>query len=152
MTARKLKTTLFMGLALAALASLGAQTRVATVDWRKLRELDVRSGRPSASLGALNGRPVRIAGFMVPLEDEAESVTEFLLVPYPQACIHVPAPPPNQIVHVKMQGGRRARVYWFEPVWTYGNLRIQKTNSIYAEASYLLQGVRTEMYDEPLEY
>lgn len=129
---------------------LQAQGAVATVDWRKLQELNLRTGRPSGSLGALNNKPVRIAGFMVPLEDEESQVSEFLLVPYPQACIHVPAPPPNQIVHVKMQGNRRARVYWFEPVWVYGNLKIQRTNSIYAEAAFFLQGSRTELYDEPM--
>ena len=39
---------------------------------------------------------------MVPLEDDLDVVTEFLLVPYAGACIHVPPPPPNQIVYVKM--------------------------------------------------
>ncbi|MBX7058826.1 MAG: DUF3299 domain-containing protein [Leptospirales bacterium] len=136
--------------ALPVATELAAQGAVSTVDWRKLQELNLRTGRPSSSLGALNNRPVRIAGFMVPLEDEEAQVSEFLLVPYPQACIHVPAPPSNQIVHVKMQGNRKARVYWFEPVWVYGNLKIQRTNSIYAEAAFFLAGNRTELYDEPM--
>jgi len=47
------------------------------------------------------GRLVRVPGFVVPLElnDEGE-VTEFFLVPYFGACIHMPPPPPNQIIHV----------------------------------------------------
>jgi hypothetical protein len=49
---------------------------------------------------ALNGQRVRIAGFVVPLERKGEQILEFLLVPYFGACIHVPPPPANQIIHV----------------------------------------------------
>lgn len=49
---------------------------------------------------AWDGRRIRIAGFVVPLERSQELVTEFLLVPYFGACIHVPPPPANQIIHV----------------------------------------------------
>ncbi|MCB1814569.1 MAG: DUF3299 domain-containing protein, partial [Candidatus Competibacteraceae bacterium] len=48
----------------------------------------------------LDGRDVRIPGFLLPLNYEGEKVTEFLLVPVVGACIHVPPPPPNQMVHV----------------------------------------------------
>lgn len=130
---------------------LYANADATPVDWRKLRELDYSSGKAPASLRKLNGAYVKIPGFMVPLEDEEDAVTEFLLVPYPQACIHVPAPPPNQIVHVKMRGGRKAKVYWFEPVWAYGKLNIQREKNIYAESSYVLDGNKTEIYDEPFE-
>ena len=54
---------------------------------------------------ALNGQSVSLPGFVVPLEGDSEVITEFLLVPYFGACIHVPPPPPNQIVHVTVKGG-----------------------------------------------
>ncbi len=54
---------------------------------------------------ALNGQSVSLPGFVVPLEGDSEVITEFLLVPYFGACIHVPPPPPNQIVHVTIKGG-----------------------------------------------
>jgi hypothetical protein len=47
-------------------------------------------------------------GYIVPLEDDREEVKEFLLVPSAGARIHVPPPPPNQIVHVVMAGGKKA--------------------------------------------
>lgn len=53
----------------------------------------------------LNGQSVSLPGFVVPLEGDSEMITEFLLVPYFGACIHVPPPPPNQIVHVTIKGG-----------------------------------------------
>ena len=48
----------------------------------------------------LDGKPVRIPGYLLPLEFDGDKVSEFLLVPYVGACIHTPPPPPNQIVHV----------------------------------------------------
>lgn len=49
----------------------------------------------------LNGKNVRIPGYVVPLDMELTEIREFLLVPYFGACIHVPPPPPNQIIYVK---------------------------------------------------
>ncbi|OHC44405.1 MAG: hypothetical protein A3J25_09630, partial [Pseudomonadales bacterium RIFCSPLOWO2_02_FULL_63_210] len=49
----------------------------------------------------LDGQAVKLPGYIVPLDVTDEGrVTEFLLVPYFGACIHVPPPPSNQIVHV----------------------------------------------------
>lgn len=51
----------------------------------------------------LDGKQVAITGYLLPIEfssDEGE--TDFLLVPYVGACIHVPAPPANQIVFVRL--------------------------------------------------
>ena len=51
---------------------------------------------------ALNNQNIKLAGFIVPLDFDfgAETFKDFLLVPYYGACIHVPPPPSNQIVHV----------------------------------------------------
>ena len=70
---------------------------------------------------ALNGQQVRIPGYFLPLELSDTKVTEFLLVPYIGACIHVPPPPPNQIVHVRTpqkKGYGSKNLY--EPVWVTG--------------------------------
>lgn len=129
--------------------SLEASPRdIPVLDWRNLRELNHGTGDMTPNLRRHNGQLVKIPGFMVPLEDEATVTTEFLLVPYPQACIHVPAPPPNQIVHVKMEEGKRTNVVWWEPIWAYGILNVETTTSIYAEASFTMVGQKTEMYDD----
>jgi len=69
----------------------------------------------------LNGQRIRIPGYLLPLEISGANVTEFLLVPYVGACIHVPPPPPNQIVHVKVvqKEGYTNRTL-FDPVWVTG--------------------------------
>ncbi len=48
----------------------------------------------------LQGRRVRLSGFMLPLVADTELIREFLLVPYFGACLHEPAPPANQTVRV----------------------------------------------------
>ena len=161
---RFLHKSLSAGLATAAAAMLlliaadgpgaGLEARqqgAVVVAWRKLRELNYQTGKMSADIKRLNGKLVKIPGFMVPLEDEQDAVSEFLLVPYPQACIHVPAPPPNQIVHVKTKRGKKAKVYYYEPIWSFGDLKIEKASSIYAESSYTLDGNKAEIYAEPFE-
>lgn len=113
------------------------------VDWRLLGQMDYVSGKSSSELQALNGREVKIPGFMVPLEDNQRAVTEFLLVPSPQACIHVPAPPPNQMVYVKMKKGVEVA---FGPIWVYGTLNLVTKRSIYGEASFEIIGDSVEPY------
>ncbi len=113
-----------------------------TVTWKKLRELDFNTGKMTPSLQGLNGRTVRVPGFMIPLEDGMGTTSEFLLAPFAMACIHVPAPPPNQIIHVTMKGGKKATVYWYEPVWVYGTLRVQQSETVFTPTSFTLQADR----------
>lgn len=115
------------------------------IDWRFLGEMDYITAKASSELQALNGKKVKIPGFMVPLEDNAKAVTEFLLVPSPQACIHVPPPPPNQMVYVKMDSSAKAEVP-YGPIWVYGTLNIVTQKSMYGDASFELIGDYVEPY------
>ena len=114
------------------------------VDWRLLGQMDYLAKKPTTELQALDGKQVKIPGFMVPLEDNERKVTEFLLVPSPQACIHVPPPPPNQMVYVVMKKGVEAAVG--APIWVYGNLKISTKRSKYGEVSFELSGDEIEDY------
>lgn len=58
-----------------------------------------RRERNSAVNTELDGRKVRLTGYLLPLDLSGNAVTDFLLVPFVGACIHTPPPPPNQIVH-----------------------------------------------------
>jgi hypothetical protein len=75
----------------------------------------------SSIVEELNGQRVRLPGYILPLDVSGTKITEFLLVPYVGACIHVPPPPPNQIVHVKVvqHKGYNSKGL-FEPVWVTG--------------------------------
>ena len=66
----------------------------------------------------LIGQKIRIDGFMVPLDfdyGEALTVEEFVLVPDAGMCIHVPPPPPNQMVFVKLDKAVKVR-YMYQPI------------------------------------
>ena len=77
------------------------------VSWVDLYELDPETHLPSVQLQTRLNSEVSIKGFFLPMEfDEQRRVTEFLLVPYIPSCRHVPPPPPNQIIHVKLTEGK----------------------------------------------
>ncbi|GAB4367324.1 MAG: hypothetical protein OHK0021_10690 [Bryobacter sp.] len=112
---------------------------VPSVPWKTLRMLDLASGQAAPSLKKLDGTRVRVAGYMVPLEDdEQEEAFEYLIVPIAGGCIHTPPPPPNQIVHCLMNGKKKTRVRMFDPQWFEGKLTIQRTESPYGPVSYKL--------------
>lgn len=95
----------------------------------------------------LDGRRVRLPGFVVPLEVEPEAIAEFLLVPYYGACIHVPPPPANQTVYVVTAGDRPYRGKLFDTVWVTGTLRVEQSSSELAEAGYRLEATAVEPYE-----
>ncbi|MBT1065961.1 DUF3299 domain-containing protein [Bowmanella sp. Y26] len=94
----------------------------------------------------LDGQQVRIPGFVVPLEGDDEKLTEFLLVPYFGACIHVPPPPPNQIVYVKFEKGTPVESL-YDAVWITGTLSTKGWSGDIATVGYSLQGVKVEPYE-----
>ena len=96
----------------------------------------------------LNGREVRIPGFVVPLEfNDDQFVTEFLLVPYFGACIHLPAPPPNQIVMVSSTQGMKLDDINL-PFWISGVMRTTVTENDVATSAYALEMQEFEPYEE----
>jgi hypothetical protein len=113
------------------------------LNWRQLSDMDYVNHKASDQLLKFNKTRVKIPGFMVPLEDNQNRVTEFLLVSNPQACIHVPPPPPNQMVFVKMAKGAPAA---YGPIWVYGNFSVSAQQSQYGEASFELIGDSIEPY------
>ena len=116
------------------------------LSWRSLAALDYETGEMSDQLRELVGKPVKIPGFTVPLEDFLSSATEFLLVPYVGACVHTPPPPPNQLVYVEMDKGKRAKMDGWNPVWLEGILHVEDVNSVYGSSSYRVVGTSVTPY------
>jgi uncharacterized protein len=151
----KLATLSMLGLAVGAgtvwaffgksASSGGSEGKPIEIAWQGLRGLDLKTGELSSEVKAVNNQIARVPGFIVPLEDNARQVSEFLLVPSPQACVHVPAPPPNQMVHVKMAPGRTATLS-YGPVWVQGRIRVQDVDGPYGKSGYLLTGDLVEPY------
>lgn len=96
---------------------------------------------------AINGRAIRIPGFMVPLEYAGKEVKEFLLVPYFGACIHVPPPPANQIIHVLPARPVKVKT-GMDAVWVEGVIQVGVARTEMGDAGYRLKAVRVEAYKE----
>ena len=128
--------------------TVSAAEKVPSLTWENLRGLEFQTGKVPADLKKHDGTIVRVPGYIIPLEDSDQAVSEFLLVPYPLACIHVPPPPPNQIVHVKMDKGRKIQFDFYAPVWAQGRLKIQNTQNMYTDSSFFMTGLSIEPYRE----
>ena len=97
----------------------------------------------------LAGASVRTPGFVVPLETDGEQIREFLLVPYFGACVHVPPPPANQLIHVIPD--KPVPAGWnMLPVWVEGVMAVGRVDSEMGVAGYQLRGIKVEEYQEPL--
>ena len=90
------------------------------------------------TVAAMNNKNIRIGGYPVPLETDAKGrATLFFLVPYPGACIHVPPPPPNQMVLVRYPTGLKLDDI-YAPLWVTGTLKVEKVSNDLADAAYAL--------------
>jgi len=94
----------------------------------------------------LDGETVKIPGFIVPLDHIGFGVTEFMLVPFVGACIHVPPPPPNQLVYVTTDEPWDAMTLW-EPVWVTGKIIVKAQTNIWAETGYQISADEIDFYD-----
>ena len=101
--------------------------------------------RSAPVVGELDGENVRLPGFVVPLDFEGTEISEFLLVPYFGACIHVPPPPSNQIVYVKTVAAYPLKEL-FDPVWVTGVLSTQAHLNDVGDAGYTMQATIIEPY------
>jgi len=102
---------------------------------------------------AFDGKKVKISGFVVPIEENNHAVSEFLLVPYFGACIHVPPPPANQIIHViSAKPIKNLRV--MDSVWVAGEMKAahfsKQTDMGIGASAYQINSVAVTAYQEPV--
>ena len=117
-------------------------------DW--LKEVDRRG---HLTIKELDGKRVAIAGYLLPLDFNESGTKEFLLVPYIGACIHVPPPPPNQVVYVKSVKPHEVAAV-FDAVKVVGTIRIERGSKDLSlvdgasavETGYALEAVSIEPY------
>lgn len=99
----------------------------------------------------LHGLTVKLPGYIVPLTiDDNSRITEFLLVPYFGACIHVPPPPSNQIVYVQSEGGVALGDMW-QPYWIEGLLSVESFSSDMGDTGYRAEAfnIYPYVFDSP---
>lgn len=145
----------------------GADSGVREIDWLELlppEDLAALEAMPEIDHGgemqmpqvmtstrtvaAMNGVRGKVPGYLVPIAfDENQRVTEMFLVPYFGACIHVPPPPPNQLIFIRPENPIELGNLW-DAYWVHGTIRIEKTNNEIATSAYTLELDRLEMIEE----
>jgi len=95
-----------------------------------------------------DGSRIRLPGFIVPLEfDDEMNISEFFLVPYFGACIHLPPPPPNQIIFVDYPQGLQLDAL-YNPFWVTGTLKVERVENDTALAVYAMEAEAVVEYEE----
>ena len=115
----------------------------AEVSWETLKTLSIdpktKSPIAKGELKKILGKEITMKGFMMPLDYEAKEVVEFLLMPYIPACMHVPPPPANQLVLVKMKKGTTVQPSMY-PIEISGKINLDANKDL--ESSYKMEGLK----------
>lgn len=123
------------------LITLTTNVLAAEVSWEILKTLDFDTKTKKhiikPELKKFLDKEVSIKGFMMPLDYEAKEVVEFLFMPYVPACMHVPPPPANQLVLVKMKKGSKIKPSFY-PIELTGKLVVEANADL--ESSFKIEG------------
>lgn len=96
------------------------------------RERAAKSGNPN-----LDGQQVTITGFAIPAPPDADGTEMAYLVPQLGMCSHLPPPPPNQLVLMRLPDGESA-VRLYEQMQVTGSLQIEQSS----ETVFVLDGIQ----------
>ncbi len=99
------------------------------VDWLlDQREVVAERRRKAGTNGnpQFDGQTITLAGFAIPAPSDPDGRPVAYLVPERGMCSHMPPPPPNQLIRVRLNGNW-APSYFHEPVRLTGMLTIDPT-------------------------
>jgi len=95
---------------------------------------------------SLDGSYIKMPGFVIPFDISAKGVTEFMLVPYTGACIHMPPPPANQLVMVNAKTPWPSDDLW-DPIWVIGMMRTRLQSTDLGQTGYAIVADQMEVYE-----
>lgn len=117
--------------------------------WETLKtlEFDAKTKKNviKADLQKVLGKEITMKGFMMPLDYESKEIVEFLFMPYVPSCMHVPPPPANQLVLVKMKKGSKIKPSFY-PVELTGKLAVDSNAEL--ESSFKMEGLKLKELKE----
>lgn len=127
------------------LNTANSETAARELTWKELKQLDEKGQLPKTLEKKISQNQVKIRGFMMPLDYSAKKISEFLLMPYIPTCMHVPTPPANQIVLVKMEKGQEVEPSFY-PIEVRGKLSVSESKDF--ESSYSMKSFSLSELDE----
>lgn len=96
----------------------------------------------------VNNAPIKIPAFIVPLEfDDDQNVTQFFMVPFFGACLHLPPPPPNQTIFVNYPQGLKLESL-YDAYWISGIIKTSLVENDIATAAYSMEMHAFELYSD----
>jgi hypothetical protein len=114
------------------------------------RALDLIGQNGGEVIEELDGQKITIEGYLVPLDFEATEAKAFVLVPFIGACVHVPPPPPNQIIFVEYDEGVPMKALE-DNMWTpfriAGTLRAAAARTQLADVGYQMEASSVSVLD-----
>lgn len=113
-------------------------------------EMSAEIGKQTGSFRAMpefDNQRIKLAGYIVPVQTTADGeLSEFFLVPYFGACIHVPPPPPNQIVFARLEKPiPMTEIY--DAFWVTGTMKIERFKNDIAATAYTMAVEDVRMYE-----
>lgn len=94
----------------------------------------------------LVNKRIMLPGFIVPTAyNDERKVTEFFLVPFFGACIHLPPPPPNQIIHVSYERGLTLENF-YDAHMVHGLLTAETVSHDLGDSAYSMQAEGVSIY------
>ena len=96
----------------------------------------------------VNNAPISIPAFIVPIEfNDEQSVTQFFMVPFFGACLHLPPPPPNQTIFVNYPEGIKLDSL-YDAYWISGLIKTSLVENDIATAAYSMDVHHFELYTD----
>ncbi|WP_345991288.1 DUF3299 domain-containing protein [Sulfurimonas sp. HSL-1716] len=88
---------------------------------------------------AVDGKTVKLSGYIVPIDIDGETVNKFLFFPNQAACIHVPASPANQTIFVTTKKDKGVLMEdAYENITVWGTIRLKHTKVANGTASFII--------------
>ena len=149
-----------LGATLPAWTAIGTPEQARVLEWQNLvptgweppiiapayDEAAAQTVDTAALVQALDGKLVRLPGYMKPIVFRGRTVTEFLLVPFlPQHVTQHAHLEPNQMVYVVLEDGFDVENP-FKPVWVTGTLNLETRQTDEGPAGYSVAGATVSEY------
>ena len=99
------------------------------------------------TIAELDKQHVKLPGYIVPVDvSDDQKMSSFFLVPYFGACIHVPPPPPNQIVYVTLKEAMPV-TDMYDAFWIEGTLKVEMIQKDIAASAYIIEADKVSLYE-----
>ncbi|GLP96279.1 DUF3299 domain-containing protein [Paraferrimonas sedimenticola] len=93
------------------------------------------------TVDTFNGQQIAIRGYMVPLDADERGIFTLMLAPFAGACIHVPPPPPNQLIYIELAEGEILPwEAYSSPIEIRGVIQTEQIDGEMAMTSYTIKG------------